>query len=193
MGKFDRNDRGGFKKFGGGARPMFQAVCSKCGNDCEVPFKPTGDRPVFCKNCFTHEGKTSGERNFDGGFSGNFNKRESSDRPMFQATCARCGNRCDVPFKPTGSRPVYCKSCFDKGDNPGASPTAPAKTPDQYKAQLEVINTKLDRILRALQPVQTPADELKELLAEPKAAKPEKAAKKTKAKISAKKVKAKKK
>ena len=35
-----------------GGRPLHQAVCSDCQADCEVPFKPTGDRPVYCKECF---------------------------------------------------------------------------------------------------------------------------------------------
>ena len=34
-------------------RPMHKAVCADCGKNCEVPFKPSGDRPVYCKNCFT--------------------------------------------------------------------------------------------------------------------------------------------
>lgn len=33
-------------------REMFEAVCNECGNSCEVPFRPTGDRPVLCDNCF---------------------------------------------------------------------------------------------------------------------------------------------
>jgi CxxC-x17-CxxC domain-containing protein len=35
------------------ARPMHKAVCADCGKNCEVPFKPSGDRPVYCKSCFT--------------------------------------------------------------------------------------------------------------------------------------------
>ncbi len=31
---------------------LFKAVCSQCASDCEVPFKPSGDRPVLCSNCF---------------------------------------------------------------------------------------------------------------------------------------------
>jgi CxxC-x17-CxxC domain-containing protein len=27
-------------------REMHKAVCAECGKDCEVPFKPSGDRPV---------------------------------------------------------------------------------------------------------------------------------------------------
>jgi CxxC-x17-CxxC domain-containing protein len=33
-------------------RPMYKAVCADCRKDCEVPFKPTGERPVYCKECF---------------------------------------------------------------------------------------------------------------------------------------------
>jgi CxxC-x17-CxxC domain-containing protein len=35
---------------------MHHAVCAECGNDCEVPFRPTGDRPIYCKNCFGGKG-----------------------------------------------------------------------------------------------------------------------------------------
>ncbi len=33
-------------------RPMFAVVCYTCGEDCEIPFKPSGNRPVYCKTCF---------------------------------------------------------------------------------------------------------------------------------------------
>jgi CxxC-x17-CxxC domain-containing protein len=43
------------KSFGGprnfGPREMTKAVCSDCGKECEVPFKPTEGRPVFCRDC----------------------------------------------------------------------------------------------------------------------------------------------
>ncbi|MEJ2673485.1 MAG: DNA-directed RNA polymerase [Deltaproteobacteria bacterium] len=31
-----------------------------------------------------------------------------------KATCAECGKECEVPFKPSGTRPVYCRECFAK-------------------------------------------------------------------------------
>ncbi|MFN3483893.1 MAG: CxxC-x17-CxxC domain-containing protein, partial [Planctomycetota bacterium] len=31
---------------------MFQAVCAECGKPAQVPFKPRGDRPVYCSDCF---------------------------------------------------------------------------------------------------------------------------------------------
>ena len=33
-------------------REMFQATCSNCGGIAEVPFRPRGDKPVFCRDCF---------------------------------------------------------------------------------------------------------------------------------------------
>jgi CxxC-x17-CxxC domain-containing protein len=33
-------------------RQMYRAVCADCRKECEVPFKPTGERPVYCKECF---------------------------------------------------------------------------------------------------------------------------------------------
>jgi CxxC-x17-CxxC domain-containing protein len=33
-------------------REMHKAVCADCKQECEVPFKPSGDRPVYCKNCY---------------------------------------------------------------------------------------------------------------------------------------------
>lgn len=41
--------RGGYDR---GPREMHKAVCSDCGQECEVPFKPTEGRPVYCRNCF---------------------------------------------------------------------------------------------------------------------------------------------
>lgn len=37
---------------GQGGRMMYKAVCADCHKDCEVPFKPSGERPVYCKECF---------------------------------------------------------------------------------------------------------------------------------------------
>ena len=35
-----------------GSREMNKSVCADCGKECEVPFRPTGDRPVYCQECF---------------------------------------------------------------------------------------------------------------------------------------------
>jgi CxxC-x17-CxxC domain-containing protein len=34
-------------------RPLYQIVCADCNKSSEIPFKPTGDRPVYCKECFS--------------------------------------------------------------------------------------------------------------------------------------------
>ncbi|MGR4065181.1 MAG: zinc-ribbon domain containing protein [Vulcanimicrobiaceae bacterium] len=45
--------RGGFGGGGGGQREMFRATCSQCGGVAEVPFQPRGDKPVYCRDCFS--------------------------------------------------------------------------------------------------------------------------------------------
>jgi len=40
---------GGFRE---GPREIFMAKCAACGKDCDLPFKPRGDRPVYCRDCF---------------------------------------------------------------------------------------------------------------------------------------------
>lgn len=39
-------------------REMHPAVCAECGKDTEVPFEPTGDRPVYCRDCFSRRSPT---------------------------------------------------------------------------------------------------------------------------------------
>lgn len=49
---------------------MHSAICSECDRECEVPFKPVGDKPIFCRSCFKAQGGAGGEREFgkrDGG------------------------------------------------------------------------------------------------------------------------------
>ncbi len=38
-------------------REMHKAVCSSCKKECEVPFKPSGDRPIYCKDCYAKKVK----------------------------------------------------------------------------------------------------------------------------------------
>src|SRR5258708_24797838 len=33
----------------GSGKPMFDAVCSNCGKETQVPFMPTAGRPVLCR------------------------------------------------------------------------------------------------------------------------------------------------
>ncbi|MEM3556034.1 MAG: CxxC-x17-CxxC domain-containing protein [Candidatus Micrarchaeia archaeon] len=47
-----RSRRRGFGRERFGPREMHKAVCSDCGAECEVPFKPTEGRPVYCRDCW---------------------------------------------------------------------------------------------------------------------------------------------
>lgn len=48
---------------------------------------------------------SGGGRSFD---------RGTRDREMHRTTCSNCGKECEVPFKPNGSKPVFCSDCFEK-------------------------------------------------------------------------------
>ena len=49
-----------------------------------------------------------------GGYSGGGYGRERAPRQMTQVTCSNCGKETEVPFVPTGDRPVYCSDCFSQ-------------------------------------------------------------------------------
>ncbi|MDP2666115.1 MAG: hypothetical protein Q8P05_01275 [Candidatus Diapherotrites archaeon] len=34
---------------------MFDATCSKCGKETQVPFQPRQGRPVFCRDCYMEQ------------------------------------------------------------------------------------------------------------------------------------------
>lgn len=52
--RFGGGNRGGFNR---GPREMHKVTCSDCGQETEVPFKPSGDRPVYCKECYQNHKK----------------------------------------------------------------------------------------------------------------------------------------
>lgn len=126
-------------KFNDRRQTMHKVVCSACGKDCEVPFKPTGDKPVYCNDCFRSK-RNEEPRRSGGRDSGRFS---SSDKRMYKAVCDKCGKTCEVPFRPTGDKPVYCSECFNKpGKDKGSSQAS--------GGQFDIINAKLDKILEAL-------------------------------------------
>lgn len=152
--RFDNDRGGGFRGDRGdrAERPtMHQATCAECGEKCSVPFKPTGSKPVFCSNCF---GKK------EGGSNGNrFDRRDSNrssfgDKQMFKAICDKCQEECEVPFKPTGDKPVFCSNCFsktDRGSERGNDGRGKSSS-DQYQKQFEMLNNKLDTLIKILSP-----------------------------------------
>lgn len=48
----EKGERYGNRGFDRPPREMHKIVCSDCGQEGEVPFKPDGTRPVYCKECF---------------------------------------------------------------------------------------------------------------------------------------------
>jgi CxxC-x17-CxxC domain-containing protein len=59
---------GSSSSYGGGERAqreMFSATCSSCGQEAQVPFQPSSDKPVYCSSCFQQRG--GGSRS--GGYS----------------------------------------------------------------------------------------------------------------------------
>lgn len=124
-------DRGGKKSFGGdrGGRPsfgehrsMFQAVCNNCQKKCEVPFRPTGDKPVLCDDCFRQN------RSFD-----NRPSYRSGDRDTFVPKNKRSDRR--------DEKPAYQSA---QNQNTGGDY-------DGLKKQVDAMNVKIENIMRTLE------------------------------------------
>ncbi len=89
---------------------LYKANCAKCGNECEVPFRPVNGKPVFCRNCFVKTGETDTR----GRAGDRFGKREFNAAPQ-------------------------TRSEFPKSDN------------GPVLKQLEILNTKIDRLIAAIE------------------------------------------
>ena len=61
---------------------------------------------------------------------------------MTKVTCSDCGEECEVPFKPTSSKPVYCSDCFKKEGRDSSN--------KRSGGNLDIVNEKLDKIMKAL-------------------------------------------
>lgn len=63
--RYSNRSRGGRD---GRRAEMHDAVCDKCGKDCKVPFRPSGEKPIYCSDCFEGQGgRDGGRRRFGGG------------------------------------------------------------------------------------------------------------------------------
>lgn len=47
-----KQQRGGMRNSGGQQREMHSVICAECGVETQVPFKPSNDRPVYCRDCY---------------------------------------------------------------------------------------------------------------------------------------------
>jgi CxxC-x17-CxxC domain-containing protein len=87
FGGFGRRD-GGRGGFGGGGRDrgqvtMHQATCAQCGKSCEVPFKPFGDKPVYCNDCFGGKREAGDSRGAERFPRKNFDAYQAPRKPDF--------------------------------------------------------------------------------------------------------------
>jgi len=115
-----------------GTKELHTTTCSKCKKETQVPFKPTGSKPVYCRECFQDQ------KLKDGSADKRRSPSRSMSRPNYQSStrssgryedrsrnrtnrksielhtviCSKCKKETQVPFKPTRSKPVYCRECF---------------------------------------------------------------------------------
>ncbi|MBC7335050.1 MAG: zinc-ribbon domain containing protein [Clostridia bacterium] len=50
---------GGARRPGSANRALYRVVCADCGREAELPFQPTGGRPVYCPECFSRRRGTA--------------------------------------------------------------------------------------------------------------------------------------
>ena len=93
-----------------------------------------------------------------GGHGGGFGRRDRGPVTMHQAICDQCGKPCEVPFRPTSGKPVYCNTCFgskrEAGNNRGGGgfgSNISKGNNDELKKQLEILNVKMDRLIKAVE------------------------------------------
>ncbi|HOA90820.1 MAG: zinc-ribbon domain containing protein [Bacillota bacterium] len=85
-------------------------VCRDCGSEFvftagEKEFYATKgfeNKPARCPECR----KTYKAQRSNGGVG-------RGERKLYEAVCADCGVETKVPFKPNGTRPVYCSNCYE--------------------------------------------------------------------------------
>ncbi|NQU78429.1 hypothetical protein HQ545_01540 [Candidatus Woesearchaeota archaeon] len=98
--------------------------------------RDSSDGPRGRSNNFEGSRRDSGDRK-------RFSKNRRDNVEMTKVTCDSCGVKCEVPFKPTSSKPIYCSDCFRKSSDTNGSGRNSGK-------DFELINEKLDKIMAAL-------------------------------------------
>lgn len=99
---------------------MYQDKTLTC-RDCGSEFTFTAsEQEFFASKGFTNDpGRcpqcraARKQRNNGAGFG----RGARTQREMFTATCAACGAETEVPFRPSGNRPVYCRDCYSRNSS----------------------------------------------------------------------------
>jgi CxxC-x17-CxxC domain-containing protein len=96
---------------------------------------------------------------------GGYGDRAGARPDLHDATCSSCGNSCQVPFRPNGSKPIFCRDCFkrdDAGPKRFERPSYGEKRPfkkfgdkpqgdlSAIERRLSAIETKIDALIDAL-------------------------------------------
>lgn len=77
---------------------LFKATCTTCGKPCEVPFKPDGQKPVLCRDCFTSKNSSpTGNDSFKRA------NRDFSSRPTFKSDNRTESFRPPAPVQHSGA------------------------------------------------------------------------------------------
>jgi len=103
-------------------------------------------------------------RDFNSGGRRSFGGRDSRRTVLHDAVCDECGKDCQVPFRPSGEKPIYCSDCFEKkggrdGNRSGRRVPRRRDFGDgdrsvpQLIEKIEILNTKLDTIINLLSSV----------------------------------------
>jgi len=127
-----------------------------------MAYRDSGDRG-FNGRSSGRSGGFGGRR--EGGFGGSRGRSSGgfgNRRPeMHDVICDKCKAECQVPFRPTGDKPVLCSDCFRKDGGAsrdssraprdfGGSSSSSGMSPDQFKQ----INAKLDKIIAFLDQIE---------------------------------------
>ena len=102
-GGFGGRDRGRDRDRRSERLEMHSGVCDKCGKDCEVPFKPTQGKPLYCNDCFKDQGRESGSR-------GGFGKQSNENLDQINKKLDRILNILGGKKEPVEEKPVLKKS-----------------------------------------------------------------------------------
>ena len=117
----------------------------------------------FNRNDRSSRGGGAGRRYSGGGsFRGrDSRRRDSGPREMHRAVCDECGKDCEVPFRPSGDKPIFCSDCFEKRDGGGSrrpsrrdsrgSGAPRDNTNKKMLDQLSSLNSKFDRVLAVIE------------------------------------------
>ena len=87
-----------------GEREMHDATCGDCGKQCQVPFEPRQDKPVYCNECFpNHKPQSRGGSGGRGGYGGGggYGGRVSPQTAASAATANTGGGGGGTPWTTT--------------------------------------------------------------------------------------------